>query len=170
MVKTAAELRELFDESFSQAPSSEPTALEELLLVRVHDNQLALRLGQIAGVLRCPPLTALPSANPALLGLTGVRGALVAVYSLARLMGGQPAASSNGSIVLCASDRSVALLFDELIGVVSVASEAVHTAETKMPVNTGELVTIGNMNHIVISIPELLDGLLRTATSGRERV
>jgi purine-binding chemotaxis protein CheW len=168
-VRTVAQLRESFDESFSKAAVSEYEGREDLLVIRAASRQLAIRTGEIGGIMHCPVLTPLPSARPALRGLAGVRGVLVAVYSMAALIGESPSSESNGWIVLAAVDRTVAFLFEELVGYERVRSSEVHTADrTRQDSSSTEAVQIAGFNRTVISIGGLLETIHGTKRSGAE--
>lgn len=84
-------LRRSFDAGFAQPPAPPAAALEHLLLLSTGAGRYALRLGELSGLQRLRRLVPLPGARPALLGLAGVRGRLLAVYSLTRLLGLQGA-------------------------------------------------------------------------------
>jgi len=80
-------LRENFDRSFAQARSAHVAPGEHLLAIRVGRDPYALRSNQIAMIGTDRQITTVPSDSPELLGIAGLRGALVAVYDLALLIG-----------------------------------------------------------------------------------
>jgi chemotaxis signal transduction protein len=82
-----AELRHEFDRSFAFAPSVQESSESRLLLLGMGEDRIAVRLAEVARLLRCPSLVSLPGHPPELLGIAGIRGALVAVFSLAILTG-----------------------------------------------------------------------------------
>lgn len=125
---TVARLRRVFDESFARAVVLERKPQEDLLLLRAGESHFALRSLDTAGLLRCPPLTAVPSGQPALCGIAGVRGTLVAVYDLAVLAGEGDGPGTGGWMVVSSADHSAALRFDELVGYRRVAAEQIHAA------------------------------------------
>jgi chemotaxis signal transduction protein len=156
-------MREAFDASFAEPRSGDVEALEELLAIRAGDAELALRAREIAQIVRCPPLTPVPCRNPALSGLAGVRSSLVAVYSIAALMGWEHHDESPRWIVLCAADRSVALLFDQLVGYERVPTSDIHAvAASEVEVAaTAEVVRLAGVERPVIDVARLLRGLRR---------
>src|SRR4029079_15975388 len=81
------ELRRSFDASFAAPVPERGAAPERVLALRAGATRLAVRLSDVAAIQRLPRRVALPDAPPGLLGLVGVRGRLVAVYRLARLLG-----------------------------------------------------------------------------------
>lgn len=83
------ELRRAFDASFAAALPVRGAAPERLLVLRAGLMRLAVRLADVGAIRRMPRRVALPDAPSELLGLVGVRGQLVAVYRLARLLGSE---------------------------------------------------------------------------------
>lgn len=119
-------LRSAFDETFARAPA-DPVETRDLLVLGAAGERLALPLEGLSGIELTPPLTALPSSHPALLGLANCRGRIVPVFSLARLLGRErsaertpSAASASAACRLCVLVPSegrdlVALAFEQLI-------------------------------------------------------
>jgi chemotaxis signal transduction protein len=167
--RTAAELRREFDEAFARPMVIDGEVREELLAIRAGDHDLALRSSEVAAILRCPTLTQVPSAHAALRGLAGVRGALVAVYALASLLGPDSTPARAGWIVLCREERSAALLFDDLVGHVRVAQAEIHAAASAAggAIGAGELVEIAGVHRAVPSVPALLE-IIRGTARGRD--
>jgi chemotaxis signal transduction protein len=167
---TAAELRKAFDQSFAVPIVSEPEMTEDVLAVRAQDHNLALRVSEIAGLSSCPTIVPVPGRNPALCGLANVRGALVTVYRLSTLVGGEGDAITGGWIVLCADDRTVALQFDELVGYHSVRSDAIHASAAADPSGRQkQVVQIADVSRPVISISDLLVTIRRSARTGSDK-
>lgn len=110
----AAALRRAFDETFAAAPHEAATPTDAFLAVRVAGDPFAIRLSEIALIAATPRIVAVPSRNPAALGVAGLRGSLVAVYSLARLLGYDGGRASHRWIAVAAGVDAVALAFDEI--------------------------------------------------------
>src|ERR1700748_3867166 len=108
-------LRAAFDGAFAEPPPRGEEALEKFLAVRAGGGLFAFRLAEIAGVAVDRKLTPLPSPVPELLGLTGLRGRLVPVYSLTALLGGAPESAAGRWLVLVA-DGHVALATEGVAG------------------------------------------------------
>lgn len=81
----AAELRAEFDASFAAAPA-ERTGVVALLAIRVGSTPFALRLLEASGIMTVRQVVPVPSRRPELLGVVGLRGDVVPVYGLARLV------------------------------------------------------------------------------------
>jgi chemotaxis signal transduction protein len=157
---TAAALRQKFDERFQKPRILDREPEEEILRIRAHDFLLAVRTTQASGVLHCPRIVPLPSPAPALLGICGIRGALVAAFSLAALLGG-PASFSRGWILLCDRDRTMGLVFDELQGCLRIPTREIRkpAGDTQPTGIAGEVVRIFGENRAVIQIPAVLENV-----------
>jgi chemotaxis signal transduction protein len=167
---TVAQLRAEFDASFALAVEIERKASEGMLAIRADHHALTVRTREIAGLMRCPPLTPLPSEQTALCGVIGVRGRLVATYSIAGLLGGGVPSTGNGWIVLPEADRSVALLFEELEGYELVETDAIHSSETVFEnISSKEVVRIKESSRVVISIPGLLEAIHRSTRTRKNK-
>jgi purine-binding chemotaxis protein CheW len=79
-----------------QARTLEP----QLLTFRVGATDFAVSATEVAEVMRLPKLTRVPLAPAGLLGITSLRGVVVPVVSLARLLGEEAAPSTAGARVL----------------------------------------------------------------------
>ena len=161
--RTVAELRQAFDESFTKPAVRQQEPDADLLLVRTRQTELALLTSDFAAIARCPALTAVPSGHRALCGLAGVRGALVAVYRLATLVGDERTGPDGGWVGLLRADPSAALQFDELVGYVRIPRSEIRSAAAREQVpGATEIVRVGNQSRAVIRMSTLLeDGHLR---------
>lgn len=142
---TVAELRRAFDGSFAVPPATQRPDDQALLAIRAGSAPLAMSIRDIVGVSRCPAVTRLPSAQPALIGLAGLRGSLVTVYSIASLVGERPGA--HRWLVLTAADPAMGLSFDELIGY--------------------ERAPTGGVQHTMIDVPALVASIQRGVAATR---
>lgn len=117
-------LREAFDRSFAQPPVLETVRTEDWLAIRVAGNPYALRVAEIAGLFADRVVVPVPSAVPELLGVSGLRGAVVPVYDLAVLLG-CPAQVAPRWLVLARAREPVALAFDAMEAQLTVAPQDV---------------------------------------------
>ena len=120
-------LREAFDASFAVPPPGARADEVALLAIRVGDEPVAVRVHDTVGLLKAGSIVSVPSRRPELLGITGVRGAVVPVYSLARLMG-RTEVGAPGWIALAGSGDRIGLAFAEFERHVRVSSRAIHAA------------------------------------------
>jgi purine-binding chemotaxis protein CheW len=122
-------LREEFDASFAAEPPGERPDDVALLAVRVGNDPLALRVHEILGLLKVGTIVAVPSRRPELLGITGVRGAVVPVYSLARLTGRAESERPRWVALAGAGGAGrIGLAFAALDGHLRVPSGSIHAA------------------------------------------
>jgi purine-binding chemotaxis protein CheW len=84
---SAAELRAAFDAAFARPAEAPVRDAVALLALRAGGEPVALRVLETAGILAARPIVPVPSPRPELLGIAGIRGAVVPIYSLARLLG-----------------------------------------------------------------------------------
>ncbi len=122
----ARALRSAFDRAFSERSGQSSASTEDLLAVIVAGDPYALRVSELSGLVSNRKVMTLPSRAPHLLGVAGVRGALVPVYALAGLLGYQDARAPSPWLALCGRPDSVALAFEHLDGFVRVPSADLH--------------------------------------------
>lgn len=123
----ADELRDAFDSGFARASEDAVATSERLLAVRIGGEAHALRVAEIAGVFVDRTITSVPSRHPALLGITGVRGAVVPVFDLAALVGRAATAPRLRWLVIAAHER-VGFAFDAFEGQLAVAASSIVRA------------------------------------------
>jgi chemotaxis signal transduction protein len=80
-------LRQAFDHSFAAPVRVDAADTVDLLALRVAGVGYAVRLGDVSGLLVDRRLVPLPATVSEFLGLTGVRGGVVPVWSLGALLG-----------------------------------------------------------------------------------
>ena len=84
---TLSDLRIAFDRGFQEPIAMGSEAGHLILAIRVERDAFALRVDELAAVSRAPKIVPIPSRASALIGLSGIDGRLVGVYSLAVLLG-----------------------------------------------------------------------------------
>ena len=164
--RRVTDLRSSFDGSFADARGSEE-AREKFLAVRAGGTRLAFRLLELSSVAVDRGVTPAPSPLPELVGIAGVRGRLVPVYSLSVLIGGERAGAPSRWLVLVA-DGQVGLAVDEFEGyvfgrkadVASTAGVAAHCPET---------LRIGSAGYGVLDVTSLVKEISSRVASARPR-
>ena len=159
---TAAELREEFDRTFVLSPSAQGgREVVSLLAIRVAGNACAVRLVEISGLVNNRKTVPFPSRIPEFLGVAGIRGELVPVYSLVALLG----YGSNGDmpqwLVLCGSQAPVGLAFPEFESFLRIPPSDIHAAQQGEGVrdHVTEVVRAGAVVRAVVSIPSILQAI-----------
>jgi chemotaxis signal transduction protein len=163
----AAELRRAFDRSFADARSVDRPATEDLLAIRVGGDPYALRLSEIAGLVADKRITRVPGPVSALLGLAGLRGAVVSVYDLSALMGYRASVSPRW-LALTAGIARIGLAFDQLEGHVRVPLDALSAedgADTRRDLVRG-IVRVDNVARRLLHVPSILEDVGRRSGAG----
>jgi chemotaxis signal transduction protein len=139
----AAELRDAFDRARRLPfPSGEVDRTENLLAIRVAHGPYALRISEIARLEKGRRILAFPTAVPECLGISGIRGALVPVYSLAALLGCGVDTGDAHWLALCGAEESFALAFGGFEGHLRIPRSDLCAAE---PGDTGRT----HLSHVI---------------------
>jgi chemotaxis signal transduction protein len=109
-------LRRQFDAAFARPVGGTVAAAEEILAIRVAGDSFAIRVRDLSGLAKRPPLTTLPNRTRALLGLVGIHGVVVPVFSVAELLGYDTARLSQSWLVLHGIEEPVAFAFEAVDG------------------------------------------------------
>jgi chemotaxis signal transduction protein len=129
MSARALDMRRAFDAAFAQPVSLDRREELPALVVALGASRWVIRLRDIAGVARGRPPLPVPGASPSLLGLTGVRGMLVPVYSLAALLGlAEGPKVESRWLALVSHGGTLGLAFDGLVRHEQLAAEHMHFA------------------------------------------
>ena len=86
-IRNAADLRLEFDQGFAQPASVARDDAVSFIGLEIDGDAYALRVGDISGLFVDRRIVGLPGPLPELLGIAGLRGGIVAVYSVRRLLG-----------------------------------------------------------------------------------
>lgn len=118
MTERARRLAADFDRSFAEPARAVETGGESVLAIRVGDGEYMLRLADVVTVRRAPRIVALPNASAIQLGIAGLRGNLVTVFSLAALLGvrGDDSGVESGWIAALSRHRGMAIAFAGMNG------------------------------------------------------
>lgn len=88
---------------------------QSFLTVQVGDERFALPASDVAEVIRPPAVTRVPLGPSSLLGVANLRGAVMPVVSLHRLLGGEARPSSNARVVVIDRGAPVGLMIDKVM-------------------------------------------------------
>lgn len=155
-----AALRQQFDEAFAQVPAGEEQALESLLAVRCGGARYAVRVTEIAALIVDVRITPVATPLTELLGIAGIRGAIVPVYDLAAILG-QAADVPPRWIALAGSGTLVALAFAGLERHLRVPADriVVQGSAATAPQHSREVVTLPDGGRPIISIASVLEAI-----------
>jgi purine-binding chemotaxis protein CheW len=159
----AAEMRHAFDRSFAGPEAERRDDSEALLTVRVAGTRYAFQLPELAGLFVDRTIMPMPSSARGLVGLVGIRGAVVPVYALGELLGHSPSAQSTRWLVL-ARASAVAFAFDEFDGHVSVPRAHIVPAggADALRTHVHALVHLGDAVHPIVDLSHLIETLGRS--------
>jgi len=153
------DLRRAFDQAFAVPPPPPLAELESLLVIQVDGESFAMRIGELVGLETRRKIVALPLDNLAFLGLAGLQGRLVPVYSLAFLLGYTGARTDEGRwLAVGGAGDPVGLAFTGLKGYIQVdrsALSALGKAEQGRGHVQGVL-RFASETCYVLSIPSIL--------------
>lgn len=155
-----AELRRAFDEAFASPPRAKTEEVEDLLTFRIEGNPYGLSIREIAGVAAAGERVPLPSGRPGLLGITGLRGALVPVYSLPVLMGYGPSRTSPRWLALCGARDPLALALGDLDGYARIPGTALHVPDREPRKHVHRLARIGETVSAIISVSSIVSEII----------
>jgi purine-binding chemotaxis protein CheW len=152
----AEALRQSFDRSFAEPVGAVAAAQEGLLAIRIGAERCALRLSEIGGVFVDKKVMAVPGSVPALLGVSGFRGAVIPVYNLHALLG--HAAPETLRWLVTVAGASIALAFERYEGHMRVAPEAFFKRNADDRATTiDEFVRAPDSIRTIIRLTSLLD-------------
>lgn len=113
-------------------PDSAPAGGElQLVTFRVGDEQLAFRLDETAEIIRLPPLAQMPLGPASVMGLANLRGTVLPVLSLRRLLGLASAAVDEATrVIVMGGAAPVGFVVDRIEGLANVAKSSIEAAAT----------------------------------------
>jgi chemotaxis signal transduction protein len=156
----AEELRREFDASFAAPPASRAGETIDLLSIRVGNELLAMRVSELAGLDAHRKIVPLPARDGALLGIAGIGGRLVPVYSLALLLG-QESPEEPLWLAIVGEEAPVGLAFGAFEGHLRVSHEALHVPAAELRRHVGGALKLASgvryildLKSIVIAIQE----------------
>jgi purine-binding chemotaxis protein CheW len=152
----AEELRRAFDLAFADAPREHVAQDEALLSIRCSGLVHVVRLAEIASVLVSPSVMPVPSASPSLLGVSGVRGALVPIFDLGALLGHAPAKETPRWLLLARAEL-VGFAFDEFDRYILAPRSALATGSGAAGAgHAGEVVRVGDDVRPLVSLASVI--------------
>jgi purine-binding chemotaxis protein CheW len=165
MTGRAQALREAFDRSFAEPLAPAVAQTEAFLAVRIAGNAYVLRIGEIAGLFADRVVAPVPSEVPHLLGVSGLRGAIVPVYDLAALLG-YPAGAATRWLVLARSREPVALAFEAFEAQLALLPRDVVSAADDRQHVRGAVRAAGGLRPIA-HLPSVLDEIHKRVKAAR---
>jgi len=165
-------MRRSFDESFATPQRSERAEAEEFLGLSIAGDPFALRTRAISGIEAGLRIVALPVKTSELLGIAGIRGRLIPIYSLALLLGYTAPVAEERWVILAGAEPPLGFAFSEFEGFLRVPQEAGARGEGRgarsgpsalAPVETVQVE--GVIRH-VLPVPSLIEATKARAWHG----
>ena len=164
MAMTALELRSAFDQAYAHPPPSlDSEHLENLLAIRLAGDPYAIRVSEITGLASDRKIIALPSPISELLGVAGIRGGLVPVYSLAMLVGHDRDVNHARWLALYGTEEPVGLAFSDFEGYLKVPSAQIYKAGQSQAIreHVRDAVRTAGVIRAIVNIPSLVETIKR---------
>ena len=160
------QLREEFDGSFRRAREPVKTSDVDALLLRVgtDDARHLLPVSSLTLLQQMPKTRPLPGAGDNLLGLALLRGRVVPVFCLARLLATTPIATP-GWVVGIGAELDYALAFAELIELRCFSPAAVRDGGIQSNAHLRQVLLEAGHSTPLISIPSISAALGQTGTA-----
>ncbi len=149
-------LRQDFDQVFAAPYAVQAEEHESLITLRMGGDRYALSVREITSVAVAGKLVALPSRSPGLLGLTGIRGAVVPVYSLSVLLGYPKAAETVRWLALCGAKEPLAFALGDFEGYVRVPNSAFHAPDREARKHVHRFAQAGEVIRAIVNVSSLI--------------
>jgi purine-binding chemotaxis protein CheW len=125
----AQDLREAFDNGFARAPEPVAQDAEKLLAIRIGNDPYAVALAEITGIFVDRKIVPLPGKTIGLLGVAGLRGDILPVYSLAVYLGYSASDDAPRWLMRTGRDLIVAFAFDAFDGYVQLPRAQISSTQ-----------------------------------------
>jgi purine-binding chemotaxis protein CheW len=163
---TVQEMRRTFDQAFASASAAATEMVERLLLVQVGAKPFVIRNGDISGLAKAKRIVPAPSRHPELVGIAGIRGVLIPVFNLAKLVGLEARSEELHWLALVTGEQSIALAFDEFEGQADVAHEAIYSQQNAAESKHNRLLAhVGSSVRPVVDVPGIFESIRKSAGS-----
>jgi purine-binding chemotaxis protein CheW len=156
------DLRRSFDLSFQQPLVERAQELVHLLIVRIGSARFALKVADLAGLARAQTVVPIPGADSGLLGIAGLKGRMVAVYSLAAMIGStELSTEQNRWLVLCRCDKEIALAFTAVTGTMMVPRTELSPVSPGAPPHATDAVGSGSSQLWLLNVSSIAGNLVK---------
>ncbi len=126
-------LREEFDASFARAPDASIESTVDLLLVRAGSSIVAIETSALAATELGRAIVPTPDAPAGMLGISGLRGALIAVYDFAHVLGERTPPETRGVLLIPKVHTTMALRVSAIEGHVQVPTSRMLPVSSAAP-------------------------------------
>jgi purine-binding chemotaxis protein CheW len=156
------ELKSSFDRTFQEPRIERNHELVHLLIVRIGAARFALKVGELAGLARAQVIVPIPASDAGLLGLAGLKGRMVAVHSLGAQIGSPaPTMEAERWLVLCRSDKEIALAFNAAEGTMMVPSSELFPVGAGAPPHATDAVGAGSTRLWLLNVTSIAAAIVQ---------
>ena len=156
------DLKLAFDLTFQQPQIERGQELVHLLIVNIGTSKFALKVADLAGLARARTVVPIPGARSGLLGLAGLKGRMVAVYSLAATIGSPDLSTSqNRWMVLCRCEKEIALAFTAVAGTMMVPRAELNPVSPGAPPHATDAVGAGSSQLWLLSVNSIAETIAK---------
>jgi purine-binding chemotaxis protein CheW len=160
------DLKRSFDLTFQEALIERSQELVHLLIVRVGTTRFALKVADLAGLVRAQTVVPIPAAGSGLLGLAGLKGRMVAAYSLAALIGCPELSTEQARwMVLCRCEREIALAFSGVTGTMMVPAAELSPVSPGAPPHATDAVGSGSSQLRLLNVSSIAETIVQQSAA-----
>jgi len=162
------ELKRSFDLTFQQPLVERGQEVVHLLVVRIGTARFALKVADLAGLARAQTVVPLPGADSGLVGLAGLKGRIVAVYSLAAMIDcPELSTEQNRWMVLCRCEKEIALGFTAVTGTIMVPRTELSPVSPGAPRHATDAVGSGSSQLWLLNVSSIAETIVKKFGSAR---
>jgi purine-binding chemotaxis protein CheW len=132
--------------------------MAELLVFWVGDEEYAIDILEIQELIKLPPVTPVPRTAESVLGIISLRGTIVPVLELSRVLklGTREATRTTRVLVLRAGGDPIGLVVDRVTSVVRIERESIEPVPRTMQTDVGDLLSgVGRVDDPLLIIHDL---------------
>jgi purine-binding chemotaxis protein CheW len=130
----------------------------ELLSFWVGDEEYAIDILEIQELIKLPVITPVPRATDAVLGIISLRGTIVPVLDLSRVLklGARPISRTTRVLVLRGGGDPVGLMVDRVTSVVRLERESIEAVPRTMQTEVGDMLSgVGRVDDRLLIVLDL---------------
>jgi chemotaxis signal transduction protein len=156
------DLKRSFDLTFQQPLVERGQELVHLLIGRIGTARFALKVADLAGLARAQTEVPIPGADAGLLGIAGLKGRMVAVYSLAAMIGSTELSTElNRWMVLCRCEKEIALAFTALTGTMMVPRAELSPVSPGAPPHATDALGSGSSQLWLLNVSSIAENIVK---------
>ena len=133
-----------------------------LLIVRIGTARFALKVADLAGLARAQTVVPILGAGSELLGIAGLKGRMVAVYSLTAMIGStELSTEQNRWMVLCRCEKEIALAFTAVTGTMMVPRAELSPASPGATPHATDAVGSGSSQLWLLNVSSIAENIVK---------